>query len=177
MSRMEWGATLPALLGTVVGGTITVIGQFLADHRRDAASVGAEDRAARRAQNERERKNVRDLHDRISEDIAWIRSEVMALDDFGNYERAQGLDPLVKELAARRDRAASLIAVVSDSDVRQAADEVYELWGVWVDGEKDAMLNEHDNRVDAQRVIAVRKDFAKAVRAFLETLSTRDAIS
>ena len=58
---MDWGAALPALLGTLVGGAITVIGQALADKRRDSATVGAEDRAARRAQIERERKHVRDL--------------------------------------------------------------------------------------------------------------------
>lgn len=81
---MDWGAALPALLGTVVGGAITVVAQALADRRRDAATAGPEDRAALRAQIERERKHVRDLHDRISEDIAWVRSAVMALDDAGN---------------------------------------------------------------------------------------------
>lgn len=175
--RMDWGAALPALLGTLVGGAITVTGQALADKRRDSATVGAEDRAARRAQIERERKHVRDLHDRISEDIAWVRSAVMEWDDAANLERAQGLDPVPKETAARRDRAASLIAVVSDQSVRTTADEVYEIWGQWVSAEVESMVNEREHTMDAQKVIDVREKFAAAVRTYLETLNTTEAES
>lgn len=174
---MDWGATVPALLGTVIGGGITVIGQALADKRRDSATVSAEDRAARRAQIERERKHVRELHDRVSDDVASVRSAVMEWDDATNLERAQGLDPLPKEMAARRDRAASLIAVVSDEKVRTTADEVYETWGQWVYAEVNSMVNERDNEMDPDQVIHVGAKFASVVRTFLETLNTREAAS
>lgn len=172
---MDWGAALPALLGTLVGGAITVIGQALADKRRDSATVGAEDRAARRAQVERERKHVRELHDRISEDVAFFRSAVMEWDDAANIERAQGLDPVPKEAAARRDRAASLIAVVSDDNVRTTADQVYDVWGQWVSAEVASMVNEHENAMDAQQVIGVSENFSAAVRTYLKALSATEA--
>jgi hypothetical protein len=174
---MDWVAIVPALLGTVIGGGITAIGQALADKRRDAATVSAEDRAARRAQIERERKHVRELHDRVSDDVAWVRSAVMEWDDASNLERAQGLDAVPKAMAARRDRAASLIAVVSDGNVRTTADEVYETWCQWVDAEVRSMVNERDNEMDADQVIHVGGKFASAVRTYLETLNTREAAS
>lgn len=101
----------------------------------------------------------------------------MALDDALNYERAESLDPVSKELATRRDRAASLTAVVSDAGVRQAADNVYETWGSWVSGELDSMINERENGMDAQRVIDSREAFAQAVRNCLEALNAREAAS
>jgi uncharacterized protein with PIN domain len=174
---MDWGAVLPALLGTLVGGGITVVGQTLTDKRQDSAAKGAEDRAAHRAQIERERKHVRDLHDRISEDIAWVRSAVTKWDDAANLERANGLGPIQTEIVARHDRAASLIAVVSDSDVRTAADNVYTTWGEWVNGEAGSMVNEHENSMDPQKAIKVREAFATAVRTYLEELNDREVKS
>lgn len=142
------------MLGTLVGA-IAIIGPALADKRRDSATVGAEDRAARRVQIERERKHVRDLRDLISEDIAWVQSAVMEWDDAAILERAQGLDPVPMETAARRERAASLIAVVSDPSVRTTADEVYEISGKCVSAEVDSMVNERENTMDAQKAIDV----------------------
>ena len=173
---MDWSATIPALLGTVVGGTVTIFGQSRADRRRDASAVNAVDRAAQRAQIERERRDVRELHDRVSEDLAWIRGQILRLDDAGNFERLEGLAPIALEIAARRDRAASLIAVVTDEGVRDAADEVYEAWNAWVGGEIDRLGNDLDsNPVDPMRPIGAREQLAESVRAALRALDKMDA--
>jgi hypothetical protein len=174
---MDLGSALPALLGTLAGGGITVFGQALADKRRNSATVGAEERAARRAQIERERVHVRDLHDRISEDIACIRTATSKLDDCSNYELALGLDPIEKEIGARHDRAASIIAVVSNQSLRTSADEVYILWGKSLRDDSSAILNSLARTDETSNVDAAIKAFSLAVRTYLETLNASEAAS
>lgn len=172
---MDWTGTLPALLGTVVGGAVTVTGQTLADRRKDSSTIQEETRTARRAEVERSRAQVRELHDKVSEDIAWVRGEVMAAEDALNLARAQILDPVYKEMVARHDRAASLIAVVFDGAVRAAADAVYTAWASWLAGEVEAMINAHANLVDPKGAIESGTNFASAVREYLGALNRADS--
>lgn len=167
---MDWGTAIPPLIGTVIGGVLTISGQGFADQRKEAAEVKADLRAVFRAKIERQRKNVRDLHDRVGEDIAAIRSETMKADEATNIERAEMLDPICKDVAARHDRAAALIAVVPDSKVRDAADAVYEAWGNWLAGEVSSMVDSQENIISPDGARDSRSRFAAAVRKHLVDL-------
>lgn len=171
---MEWGSAIPPLIGTLIGGGITIVGQARADRRRESAEANSESRAAFRARMEDARKAVRELHDRVSSDIADIRTAVMAADDAGNFDRAEMLDPIAKDVAARHDRAASLVAVVSDTDVRMAADAVYDAWYLWIAAEVWALMNERENEADVEAARQSREKFAAAVRKHLVDLSDQE---
>lgn len=114
---------------------------------------------------------MRQLHDAVCEDLAYIRQTYGAADDLLNQDRAIVLGPIAVSVRERHDRRASVIAVVNDELVRAAADAVYETWGEWITYEEDRMINEAPNDMAADTVRRVDTSLASAVRAYLEKLN------
>lgn len=166
---MTWADSIPALLGTVVGGVVTIATQTFGDGRRNRAEVESERRLARRAEIDRERVTLRELLDRVSDDVAAIRAAISTTDECGNAERAEGLDPVLTDIRLRHDRALGLIALVDDPATRIAADNVYASFGSFVSAEIGWLVNEH-SQPSAEDAIASVDALGTAVRASLDDL-------
>lgn len=148
---------------------MTIAAPAFGDWRRSRAEVEVERRIARRAEIDRERTTLRELHDRVSDDVAAIRWTTSATDEHGNAERADGLSPVVTEIRLRHDRALGLIALVDDPATRTAADGAYTEFGTYVSDEINWLVDEH-SQPSASAAIASVGALAEAVRARLDSL-------
>lgn len=99
--QMDWGASIPALTGALIGGGSRWLcsGSQMGDRRPQRSRQRLEPAAA---QIERDREHLRALHERVSEDVAWIRGEVNSWSAEVNVERAAGLEPLSAGMAEVR---------------------------------------------------------------------------
>lgn len=170
---MSWTEAIPSLVGTVIGGALTITGQRLADRHRAGAERQAAARQVTRDDVERDRKAVIALHQQVSADVAEIRAAISATDEAVNTERADILAPLINDVRARSDRAAALIAVVPDEGVRHAADNVYDCFGQWLIKEVDSLTNK-TVAPGVDEVLASPGKLATAVRNCLLELQARE---
>ena len=170
---MSWTEVIPSLVGTVIGGTLTITGQRLTDRHREGAERRAATRQVARDGAERDREAVVALHRQVSADVAEVRAAISATDEAVNAERADMLAPLIHDVRARSDRAAALIAVVPDEGVRHAADNVYDSFGQWLSEEVDSLTNE-TTAPSVDELLASPGKLATAVRDFLLELQARE---
>jgi hypothetical protein len=170
---MSWTEAIPPLVGTVIGGVLTIMGQRLADRRKEGAERQAAARQVARDDADRDRQAVVALHQQVSADIAEIRAAISATDEEVNAKRADMLAPLIPDVRTRSDRAAALIAVVPDGGVRQAADNVYDRFGQWLSEEVGSLTNE-TTAPSVDELLAAPGELAAAVRAFLLELQKRE---
>jgi hypothetical protein len=170
---VDWTTALPPLVGTLIGGGLTITGQRLTDRHRDDAERRAAARQVAREGAQRDREAVIGLHRQVSDDVAEIRQAITATDEATNADRADMLAPLVPDVRARADRAAALIAVVPNGRVREAADNVYDAFGLWITEEVDALTNRIAGpSVDAP--LEAPGKLATAVRDYLGELQTHE---
>jgi Ca2+-binding RTX toxin-like protein len=170
---VSWTEAIPSLVGTVIGGALTITGQRLTDRHRAGAERQAAARQAARDDVERDRKAVVALHHQVSVDVAKIRAAISATDEAVNTERADILAPLISDVRARSDRAAALIAVVPNEGVRHAADNVYDCFGQWLSKEVDSLTNK-TAAPGVDEVLASPGKLATAVRDSLLELQVRE---
>lgn len=170
---MSWTEAIPSLVGTVIGGALTITGQRLTDRHRENAERQASARQVTRDEAERNREAVVALHRQVSADVAEVRAAISATDEAVNVERAEMLAPLIHDVRARSDRAAALIAVVPNERVRIAADNVYDRFGHWLSEEVEALTSQTDGP-GVEEVLASPGELAAAVRAFLLELHVHE---
>lgn len=170
---MDWTTALPPLVGTVIGGALTIIGQRLTDKHRDDAERAAARRQVVRDDAQRDREAVTVLHRQVSGDVAEVRKAISATNDEVNQRRAERLAPLIDDIRERADRAACLIAEVPDEGVRDAADKVYDSFGLWISQEVEALDNGTANP-SADDLRAAPGKLAAAVRSFLQQSQTQE---
>lgn len=170
---MSWTEAIPSLVGTVIGGALTITGQRLTDRHREGAERQAAARQLACDDAERDREAVVALHRQVSADVAEIRAAISATDEVVNAERADMLAPLIHDVRARSDRAAALIAVVPNEGVRHAADNVYDCFGQWLSEEVDSLTNE-TAAPGVDEVLASPGKLATVVRDFLLELQVRE---
>lgn len=170
---MSWTEAIPSLVGTVIGGALTITGQRLTDRHRESAERRAAARQVARDDAKRDREAVLALHQQVSADVAEVRAAISATDEAVNVERAEMLAPLIHDVRARSDRAAALIAVVPNERVRKAADNMYDRFGHWLSEEVDALTSGTDGP-GVEKVLASPGELATAVRAFLLELDVRE---
>ena len=173
MLFVSWTQVIPSLVGTVIGGALTITGQRLTDRHREDAERQAAARQVVRDVASRDREAILALHQQVSADVAEIRAAIGATDEEVKARRADKLAPLIHDVRARSDRAAALIAVVPDAAVRQAADNVYDCFGLWL-GEEVRSLTNGTSAPDAAEVRASPGMLATAVRDFLLQLQVRE---
>lgn len=173
---MNWSSVLPALFGTLVGGLITISGQYWADKRKEVATQAQHDRQVRRGDRQQARLDAIALLDRVASDISDFRLRVAPmLANMGNLELAESMEPVRVEFSAVRDRSLSLIAKVADGSVRQAARDVYESWGTYMSAVEDDAVNGTDraNRL-ARLALASPARFYARMTQYLESIDKRD---
>ena len=170
---MSWTQAIPSLVGTVIGGTLTITGQRLTDRHREGAERQAAARQVARDDAQRDRDAVVALHRQVSADVAEVRAAISATDEAVNAVRAEMLAPLIQDVRARSDRAAALIALVPDVGVRRAADNVYDSFGHWLSEEVESRTNE-TAPPSVDEPLASPGKLAAAVRDFLLKVQERE---
>jgi hypothetical protein len=170
---VSWTEAIPTLVGTVIGGALTITGQRLTDRHREGAERQGAARQMARDDAERDRQAVVALHSQVSADVAEVRAAISATDEALNAERADMLAPLIYDVRARSDRAAALIALVPNEGVRHAVDNVYDCFGHWLSEEVDSLIN-RTAAPSADELLASPGKLATAVRDFLLELQVRE---
>jgi hypothetical protein len=170
---VSWTEVIPSLVGTVIGGALTITGQRLTDRHREGAERQVAARQMARDDVERDRQAVVALHRQVSADVAEVRAAILATAEEVNAVRADMLAPLINDVRARSDRAAALIALVPNEGVRQAADNVYDSFWQWLIEEVDSLTNETASP-SVDEPIASPGKLATAVRDFLLELQVRE---
>ena len=170
---MSWTEATPSLVGTVIGGALTITGQRLTDRHREGAERQVAARQMARDDAERDRQAVVALRRQVSADVAEVRAAISATDEAVNAVRADMLALLIHDVRARSDRAAALIALVPNEGVRRAADNVYDSFGHWLSEEVDSLTNRTASP-SVDEPLASPGKLATAVRDFLLELQVRE---
>lgn len=172
---MDWITLISALAGTIVGGLITVIGQALADRRREGAAVRSERRAATLAVIERRRCHAIELHDRALSDMSELSTRVSESNEYVNQDRAELLGHVLRDLSERHGRAGALIAVVENDEVRESVDDYYTIFGLFLVAEEQQMLGQLvQQKILVEEIWGKRDQATQAVRGYLRSLGDEE---
>lgn len=167
-----WPVLLLPLVGTIVGGAITIMGQFLLFRRQAAQAEAATIRQFERADRAEQRQMLQELMIRAGNDVADLRRDFMpAHEDAVNVELAEAAAASRIELTARWNAAAALMARLDNRDLAEQADGVYRQWELYLHNTESQAIGAtpSDNEDRAERARTSLGEFLESASAELRT--------
>jgi hypothetical protein len=170
---MDASAGIFALIGTVVGGGITIIGQFYADRRRGQFETAAHIRQLQVAAAAEQRQAVYELLDQVASDISALRSRANHGAEQVNQTYLEILEEAERILMFARERSLALVTKIANASLRNAARDVYEHWDRYIRAESNALLGSvEDPELEAlaAKVSGADTALTTAARRYLDEL-------
>lgn len=166
--EQPWVLVLLPLAGTVLGGAITVVGQWLGVRGQRKTSEQADIRAARREVALAERAAISEILVLATSDLAAVREEWDPVHRDGvNSELLEASERAHAELTNRHVAAAGRLGLILDDAVYDHANKVYTAWLNYFSHLMDGISNETGQELPAKvtgDAMSALTDLSRAAR-------------
>lgn len=153
------GAAIPPLLGTLLGGLIAVVGQYVASsvNARSAQEAAAE--ANRRAIKAEDRSRTADLLSYVSQNAAPVIAQWRVVhEDGSNPELMDASEQARRQLHPVRERAMSIAAAMSADWAVDATDALFNAWDQYLHEVADRIAMDRDPSDREKKLVIESRD-------------------